>query len=236
MTATIPQFPAITTPTAGKHAAGKHGTLPFVDLAKALGEAGERRVSHRQHAPEEMAVTDLMPPSGDLPEPGPRWGAWAWWERLVAWGRRLFGRTPDADDTEPDPDETDAATEVIPAVPQPAAETPATDVEEPDHDPADTLPVLRPHDVAAIHQAAGARGLIWDVDVQFDPEPCRWCEIDGALTCMRVCGYHEREVCRDCGPIVIELDPTTDDIVIQIPGYVLNATMLIYGDRRGGAE
>lgn len=164
---------------------------------------------HRQFAPEQTTVRDLvaeqtaiidMPISGTLQpvdrETPRRFGMWARFERS---GKRIARVRKRIGDWL-----------------RPVEVDPPTVVALPPVEP----PVPTRLDLVAIIDAAGARGIAWDVDPDYAPEICEWCPTEPPrITSLWVEGARSLNVCATCAPDFIATDPTTDDLRIELPGY-----------------
>lgn len=212
-----------------KHDLDGVATVPFTVLWDR--ERGEHVLTkgvpqHRRYAPEETSVTDLLPAVGALPE-GRRYGVWAWFERL---GKRIHDWfLPPAE--EPTEEFATRLRELF--LPPPVEEPTAATVAPEEADPERTLPIPRYQDIAALYEAAGARGIAWDLDPDFVPEQCTWCQIDGVLTCLRVLGEYATETCQACGPAAVKTEETDYDLTIELPRY--GAHMLAPARGKAGA-
>ncbi|MEU0465078.1 hypothetical protein ABZ215_13830 [Amycolatopsis sp. NPDC006131] len=196
----------------GKHdpdgaAADGYATVPFIEVWRSVrgDQPVQADTKHRQHAPEETTVVDLLPISAalanDLPLPGPRFGAWAWLEQIIERVRSWFTRGGDD-------------------------ETPTT-ILAPVDDTAQTMPLPRHGDIVALIEAAGARGLLWEVDPQFVCWPCSWCAMEDGVACMRISAKDrdwDVEVCRDCAPHAVRRVPGDADIQIEVPEHAAHVT------------
>ncbi|WP_027933702.1 hypothetical protein [Amycolatopsis thermoflava] len=196
MTSTI--VPGKHDPNGAANADG-YATVPFIEVWRSVrgDQPVQADTTHRQHAPEETTVVDLLPISGalpaDLPVPGPRFGAWAWLERLTARVRSWFAQEADEAD--------------LPAV--------VSQVEQ-------TMPIPRHADMVALIEAAGARGLLLEVDPHFVGWPCDWCGMENAVAVMRVSATDrlwQIEPCRDCAPAAVRRVPGDADIAIEVPEH-----------------